>query len=86
MAAWCKYYDGVDDYGKTFDITDNLSNQLIRTAALSQQNPQLFLENNSLFKDLVHHDLFKERFEYYLSKLRSLPIKECLVLMNTGKL
>ncbi|MCR1026298.1 mannitol dehydrogenase family protein [Cellulophaga baltica] len=86
MAAWCKYYDGVDDYGKTFDITDNLSNQLIRTAALSQQNPQLFLENNSLFKDLVHHDRFKERFEYYLSKLRSLSIKEGLVLMNTGKL
>ncbi|WP_158975957.1 mannitol dehydrogenase family protein [Cellulophaga sp. L1A9] len=82
MAAWCKYYDGIDDFGKSFDISDSLSNQLIRTAALSHQNPQLFLEKNAIFKDLVVHDLFRKRFNYYLSKLRSLPIKECLVLMN----
>ncbi|WP_165748717.1 mannitol dehydrogenase family protein [Cellulophaga sp. Z1A5H] len=82
IAAWCKYYDGIDDFGHSFDIQDSLSNQLIRTAALSHQNPQLFLEKNAIFKDLVTHDLFRERFKYYLSKLRSTPIKECLVLMN----
>ncbi|QWX84518.1 mannitol dehydrogenase family protein [Cellulophaga sp. HaHaR_3_176] len=86
IAAWCKYYDGVDDFKNPFDILDSSSNQLIRTAALSHQNPELFLENNDIFKNLVNHKSFKERFTYYLSKLRSLPIKECLVLMNEKKL
>lgn len=82
MAAWCTYYDGIDTLGNSFEISDSLSNQLIRTATLSHQNPQLFLEKNAVFKDLITFDLFTERFNYYLSKLRSLPIKECLVQMN----
>ncbi|MEJ1223913.1 mannitol dehydrogenase family protein [Sediminicola sp. 1XM1-17] len=86
IAAWCKYYDGIDDFGKSYDIKDSISNQLIRTATLSHQNPQLFLERNAMFSDLITYDLFRERFTYYLSELRSRPIKECLVQMNNKTL
>jgi mannitol 2-dehydrogenase len=84
IAAWCKYNDGVDDQENPYQIIDSLSNKLIRTAARSHQNPELFLEINSVFKDLNKEALFVEKFTKHLNTIRTAPIKKCIQLFNSS--
>ncbi|MBU2998195.1 mannitol dehydrogenase family protein [Cellulophaga baltica] len=84
IAAWCKYNDGVDDNNISFQISDSLSNKLIRTAALSHQNPKLFLEIDSIFNNLKNEDLFVEQFTRHLNNLRNNSIKKCVQIFNAN--
>ncbi|MDN3666598.1 mannitol dehydrogenase family protein [Algibacter miyuki] len=86
IAAWCKYNDGIDDQGNTYDIIDSISNTLIRMAARSLQNPTKFLEIESVFKTLRTHTFFTEKYLKYLSYLRSHHIKESIIAFNGNKI
>ena len=82
VAAWCKYNDGEDENGKTYNIDDAMSNELIRAAALSHQNPLCFLEIKSIFGDLAQNKAFSEAFLKSLEMLRNKKVKDCVVELN----
>jgi mannitol 2-dehydrogenase len=83
VAAWCKYNDGVDENGNSYAIEDAMSNELIRAAALSHQNPVRFLEIEPIFGDMVNNRAFVDAFVSSLEMLRSKKVKECVKEMNT---
>ncbi len=85
IAAWCKYNDGVDENGNSYKIEDAMSNELIRTAALSHENPIRFLQFKTVFGDLSENKIFVESFLHSLQNIRSKPIKECVKEMNEIK-
>lgn len=82
VAAWCKYNDGVDENGMRYDIEDAMSNELIRAAALSHQEPIRFLEIEPVFGNLVQNEDFVEAFLQSLALLRSKKVRECVKDMN----
>ena len=79
VAAWCKYNDGVDEKGKTYVIKDAMSDELIRAAAQSHQDPKRFLEIESVFGDMIKNQAFVDAFIKSLEMLRSKSVKECVV-------
>lgn len=83
VAAWCKYNDGVDENGKTYDIEDAMSNELIRAAAQSHQEPIRFLELEAVFGDLVNDAVFVEAFKESLAMLRANKVKDCVIEINS---
>ncbi|MDW7694519.1 mannitol dehydrogenase family protein [Flammeovirgaceae bacterium SG7u.111] len=82
VAAWCKYNDGIDENGNKYTIEDAMSNELIRTAALSHQDPIRFLEIEPVFGDLVNNKAFVDAFLSSLQRLRENKVKECVKEMN----
>ncbi|MGQ1948051.1 mannitol dehydrogenase family protein [Geofilum sp. OHC36d9] len=79
VAAWCKYNDGVDEKGKSYVIKDAMSDELIRAAAQSHQNPKRFLEIEPVFGDMIKNQAFVAAFIKSLEMLRSKSVKECVV-------
>jgi mannitol 2-dehydrogenase len=82
VAAWCKYNDGIDENGIRYDIEDAMSDELIRTAALSHQEPIRFLEIESVFGDLRNNSNFVNAFLSSLELLRSKKVKDCVRDIN----
>ena len=84
IAAWCKYNDGIDDQGNTYNIEDSISNVLIRMAARSHQNPIKFLEIEAIFKDLSSNVFFTEKYLNYLNYLRAHNTKKSIKSFNAN--
>ena len=82
IAAWCKYNDGIDENGNTYNIEDDMSNELIRAAALSHQNPICFLKIKPIFGDLDQNKTFTDSFLKSLEMLRNKKVKDCVIEMN----
>ncbi len=78
IAAWAKYNDGVDDNDLPYEIIDEKSGVLIRTAALSIQDPMKFIEIKSIFEDLSKNEIFSSYYLEALSELRENKVKDCL--------
>ncbi|WP_372773876.1 mannitol dehydrogenase family protein [Mangrovibacterium sp.] len=83
VAAWCRYNDGQDENGNTYPIEDAMSNELIRAAALSHQNPVRFLEIEQIFGDLAKNKTFVDAFLTSLNMLRTKKVKDCVKELNT---
>ena len=83
VAAWCKYNDGVDENGKTYVIEDAMSNELIRAAALSHQEPIKFLEIETIFGDMINDKTFVDAFLTSLEMLRNRKVKDCVIELNS---
>jgi mannitol 2-dehydrogenase len=84
VAAWCKYNDGVDEHGNTYEIKDAMSDTLIRAAALSHKDPIAFLEIEPIFGELSRNKRFTEAFTKYLNMLRSKSVKYCVQKINSS--
>lgn len=82
VAAWCKYNDGVNENGNTYNIEDAMSNELIRAAAQSHQEPIRFLEIEPIFGDLINNKTFVDAFLASLKMLRTHKVKDCVVELN----
>lgn len=82
VAAWCKYNDGVDENGNTYDIEDAMSDELIRAAALSHQDPVQFLKIEKIFGNMVNNQKFVDAFLSSLEMLRRIKVKECVKEIN----
>ncbi|MXV38920.1 mannitol dehydrogenase family protein [Flavobacteriaceae bacterium Ap0902] len=83
IAAWCRYNDGVDEQGDSYQIEDAMSNELIRAAALSHQDPIKFLEIEPIFGDLKDNKVFVEAYLKSLDMIRNDAIKSCVQTLNT---
>ncbi|MCG9791734.1 mannitol dehydrogenase family protein [Flavobacterium algicola] len=84
IAAWAKYNDGVDDNDHPYDIIDTKSGTLIRTAALSIQNPLKFIEIKSIFDDLSTKEDFVTHYLEALSLLRENTVKSSIQMWNVS--
>ncbi|WP_339653483.1 mannitol dehydrogenase family protein [Flavobacterium frigidarium] len=82
IAAWAKYNDGIDDNENSYEIVDTMSGTLIRTAALSMQNPMKFIEIKAVFGDLAQNQLFVDAYLYAIDKVRKNNIKQCIKEIN----
>lgn len=82
IAAWTKYNDGIDDNENSYDIIDSMSGTLIRTAALSIQNPMKFIEIKSVFDDLSQNEIFVSSYLDSLAQLRENKVKTCVKNWN----
>lgn len=82
IAAWAKYNDGIDDNENSYEIVDTMSGTLIRTAALSIQNPMKFIEIKAVFGDLAQNPLFVDAYLNAIDKVRKNNIKQCIKEIN----
>ncbi|WP_027473251.1 mannitol dehydrogenase family protein [Saccharicrinis fermentans] len=82
IAAWCKYNDGTDENGESYEIVDVMSQELTRAAELSHQDPVAFLRIKTIFGELSEDKTFVEVFVTALKMLRTKKIKECVAELN----
>lgn len=82
IAAWTKYNDGIDDNENPYDIIDTISGTLIRTAAISIQNPMKFIEIKSVFGELSSNEIFASYYLEALTLLRGNNVKTCIQNWN----
>jgi mannitol 2-dehydrogenase len=69
VASWARYAEGLDENGQPIEVVDRLADTLIPIARSQRDNPTAFLENRSVFGDLVDESRFVEP---YLCTLDSL--------------
>jgi mannitol 2-dehydrogenase len=69
VASWARYAEGLDENGQPIEVVDRLADTLIPIARSQRDNPTAFLENRSVFGDLVDESRF---IEPYLCTLDSL--------------
>lgn len=69
VAAWARYAEGVDEQGEPIDVVDRLREPLMAAAARQREDPTAFLENRSLFGDLIEDAEFVQVFSALLHSL-----------------
>jgi mannitol 2-dehydrogenase len=71
VASWARYAEGVDENGEPIDVVDHLAETLVPVAQSQRENPLAFIENRSLFGDLVDQPRFVEAYRWALDTLHS---------------
>ena len=69
VASWARYAEGTDEDGKPIDVVDPLKNELMPIALKQRQEPLAFIENRTLFGDLVDDPSFREPYQATLEHL-----------------
>ncbi|WP_425297228.1 mannitol dehydrogenase family protein [Nocardia abscessus] len=72
VASWARYAEGVDERGEPIEIADRLRDRLVPLARRQREQPTAFLEERSLFGDLIEHPRFVSA---YLAALDSLSTR-----------
>jgi mannitol 2-dehydrogenase len=70
VASWARYAEGVDEQGRPIEVVDRLAETLVPIARSQRDNPRAFLENRSLFGNLVEEPRFVEAYLWTLDSLR----------------
>lgn len=71
VASWARYAEGVDEWGKPYEVLDQLADSLIPIARSQYENPTAFIEVTGLFFDLAHQPRFVEAYCWALDSLHS---------------
>ncbi len=69
VASWARYAEGSDELGNSINVVDQLVDELVPIARSQRENRLAFIENRSLFGDLVENQRFRDS---YLAALESL--------------
>ncbi len=69
VASWARYAEGVDENGQPIEVVDRLADTLVPIARSQRDNPAAFLENRSVFGDLVDRSRFVEPYLWTLESL-----------------
>jgi mannitol 2-dehydrogenase len=69
VASWARYAEGVDEQGEPIDVQDQLADELIPRARAQRENPTSFIENRSVFGDLVDQKRFVDEYVAALQAL-----------------
>jgi mannitol 2-dehydrogenase len=70
VASWARYAEGVDENGQSIEVVDPLADTLVPIARSQRDNPTAFLENRSVFGELVDEPRFVEPYLWTLDSLR----------------
>jgi mannitol 2-dehydrogenase len=71
VASWARYAEGVDEWGKPYEVVDQLADSLIPIARSQRTNPTAFIEITAMFCDLAHEPRFVEAYSWVLDSLHS---------------
>ncbi|OBB61857.1 mannitol dehydrogenase [Mycobacterium sp. 852013-51886_SCH5428379] len=69
VASWARYAEGVDEDGEPIDVQDQLADTLVPLARRQRENPTAFIENRSVFGDLVDDERFVTTYVNVLTAL-----------------
>ncbi|MEY4981222.1 MAG: hypothetical protein RL174_560 [Actinomycetota bacterium] len=69
VASWARYAEGIDETGEPINVVDPLKDELIPIAKSQRENRLAFVQNRTLFGDLVDNENFTKP---YLAALESL--------------
>ncbi|MBO0680354.1 mannitol dehydrogenase family protein [Mycolicibacterium sp. S2-37] len=69
VASWARYAEGVDEEGEPIDVQDQLAETLVPLARRQRDNPTAFIENRSVFGDLVDDERFVTTYVNVLTAL-----------------
>lgn len=71
VASWARYAEGEDEQGEPIEVVDRLAGELTRIARTQREEPLAFIENRSLFGDLVDDERFVEAYRWALDSLHT---------------
>ncbi|GAB4663530.1 mannitol dehydrogenase family protein [Mycobacterium avium] len=69
VASWARYAEGTDEWGKPFEVVDQLADSLIPIARSQYENPTAFIEIAGVFGDLAHQPRFVQAYSWALESL-----------------
>lgn len=69
VASWARYAEGTDEWGKPYEVVDQLADSLIPIARSQHQNPTAFIEITAVFCDLAHQPRFVDAYRWALDSL-----------------
>ncbi|WP_432570625.1 mannitol dehydrogenase family protein [Kineococcus sp. SYSU DK005] len=69
VASWARYAEGVDEDGEPIEVSDRLAQRLVATAQRNRTEPTAFIEDRSLFGDLVDDERFVAEYTATLASL-----------------
>ena len=69
VASWARYAEGTDEWGKPYEVLDQLADSLIPIARSHHESPTAFIEVTAVFSDLAHQPRFVEAYRWALDSL-----------------
>lgn len=78
VASWARYAEGTDEQGAPIEIVDRMAPSLMQLARRQRKEPTAFLENRTLFGDLVDNARFTAAYRWALSSLHSRGARKTL--------
>ena len=69
VASWARYAEGTDEWGKPYEVVDQLADSLIPIARSQYENPAAFIEIAAVFGDLAHQPRFVQAYSWALDSL-----------------
>lgn len=69
VASWARYAEGTDEWGRPYEVVDQLADSLIPIARSQYENPAAFIEIAALFGDLAHQPRFVQAYSWALESL-----------------
>lgn len=69
VASWARYAEGTDEWGKPYEVVDQLADSLIPIARSQYENPTAFIEIAAVFGDLAHQPRFVQAYDWALDSL-----------------
>ena len=69
VASWARYAEGTDEWGKPYEVVDQLADSLIPIARSQHEHPTAFIEIAALFGDLAHQPRFVQAYTWALDSL-----------------
>jgi mannitol 2-dehydrogenase len=69
VASWARYAEGTDEQGNQIDVVDPLKDELTPIAQRQREELLYFIENRTLFGDLVDNERFREPYRQTLASL-----------------
>ena len=86
VASWARYAEGVDEHGEPIEVVDPLADTLVPIARSQRDNPTAFLQNRSVFGELVDEPRFVEPYLWTLDSLHSRGARATLAaLLEEGE-
>ncbi|SRX93832.1 putative mannitol dehydrogenase [Amycolicicoccus subflavus DQS3-9A1] [Mycobacterium shimoidei] len=69
VASWARYAEGTDEWGKPFEVVDQLADSLVPIARSQKENPTAFIEITAVFGDLAQQPRFVQAYRWALDSL-----------------
>jgi len=89
VASWARYAEGIDESGNEINVVDPLRDDLVAIAKTQRQNSLAFIQNRTLFGDLVDNAEFASCYSEVLNSLHQFgaqtTLKNLLALVRAEK-
>ena len=69
VASWARYAEATDENGEPIEVVDRLADSLVPIARSQRDNPLAFIENRSVFGDLIDESRFVDVYAWALESL-----------------